>query len=47
MKTDAKTTYAPIAVTIEQMAKAFEAWENYFRADMSRYMTTLASIASN
>jgi hypothetical protein len=47
MKTDAKTTYAPISVTIEQMAKAFEAWENYFRADMSRYMTTEECAASN
>lgn len=26
-------------VTLEQMAKAFEAWENGFRADPSAYLT--------
>ncbi len=32
-------TAAPITVTLEQMAKAFEAWENGCRATPSQYLT--------
>ena len=28
-----------MTVTLEQMAKAFEAWENGFRADPSKFLT--------
>lgn len=28
-----------VTVTVEQMAKAFEAWENGFRAEPTKYLT--------
>lgn len=32
-------TTQTISVSIEQMAKAFEAWENGYRADPQKFMT--------
>jgi hypothetical protein len=37
MSTD--TNSQPMNVTLEQMAKAFEAWENGFRAEPSKFLT--------
>jgi len=36
-----------VTVTIHQLAQAFEAWENGFRADPSKYMTTEECAAAN
>lgn len=43
----AKTTDEAMPVTLEQMARAFEAWENGFRADPSKYMTAEECAAAN
>jgi hypothetical protein len=34
-------------VTLEQMARAFEAWENGFRAEPAKYMTAEECAAAN
>lgn len=33
------TTTASITATLEDMAKAFEAWENGYRAEPAKYLT--------
>ena len=38
---------APMSVTLEQMAQAFEAWENGFRAEPSKYLTAEECAAAN
>lgn len=48
MTTDTNTANAaPMTVTLEQMARAFEAWENGFRADPSKYLTAEECAAAN
>lgn len=48
MTTDTNTTSAaPMTVTLEQMAQAFEAWENGFRAEPSKYLTAEECAAAN
>lgn len=37
----------PLTVTLQQMAKAFEAWENGYRAEPSKYMTDEECAAAN
>jgi hypothetical protein len=39
MQTDITTTTQPETFTLEQMAKAFEAWENGYRAEPSKYLS--------
>lgn len=41
------TTASPVTVTMEQMAQAFEAWENGFRAEPSKYLTAQECAAAN
>lgn len=36
-----------ITVTLEQMAQAFEAWENGYRAEPSKYLTAEECAAAN
>jgi hypothetical protein len=36
-----------MTVTLEQMAQAFEAWENGFRAEPSKYLTAEECAAAN
>ncbi len=38
---------AALTVTLEQMAQAFEAWENGFRAEPSNYLTAEECAAAN
>lgn len=45
MKTD--TNSQPMTVTLEQMAQAFEAWENGFRADPTKFLTAEECAAAN
>lgn len=45
MSTD--TNNQPMTVTLTQMAQAFEAWENGFRADPSKYLTVEECAAAN
>jgi hypothetical protein len=48
MTTETNTTRAaPMSVTLEQMAQAFEAWENGFRAAPERFLTTEECAALN
>ena len=47
MMTADTNTAAPMTVTLEQMAQAFEAWENGFRAEPSKYLTAEECAASN
>lgn len=47
MTTDTNTAAAPMIVTLEQMAQAFEAWENGFRAEPSKYLTAEECAAAN
>jgi hypothetical protein len=42
-----ETNSQPMTVTLAQMAKAFEAWENGFRAEPSKYMTAEECAAAN
>lgn len=37
----------PMTVTLEQMAQAFEAWENGYRADPTNFLTAEECAASN
>lgn len=41
------TTPAPMTVTLEQMAQAFEAWEHGFRAEPLKYLTAEECAAAN
>lgn len=45
MTTD--TNSQPMNVTLERMAQAFEAWENGFRAEPSKYLTAEECAAAN
>ena len=46
MTTEANTG-TPITVTMEQMAQAFEAWENGFRAAPEKFLTAAECAALN
>jgi hypothetical protein len=45
--TEQRPALNAMTVTLEQMAQAFEAWENGFRAEPSKYMTAEECAAAN
>jgi hypothetical protein len=45
MTTD--NNHQPMTVSLEQMAQAFEAWENGFRADPTKYLSAAECAAAN
>jgi hypothetical protein len=45
--TEPRPALHALSVTLEQMAQAFEAWENGFRAEPSKYLTAEECAAAN